>query len=83
MKYDAKRHPDVLKGKNTEDEKVMEFIDCFNLCYNILRMDNKEQNNNEEEEYVDFEIFANFYEYVSFIYPRDKEFQNVITSTWN
>ena len=83
MRYDAKRHPDVLRGKYTEDEKIMEFIDCFNLCYNILRIDNKEQNNNEEEEYVDFEIFANFYEYVSFIYPRDKEFQNVITSTWN
>ena len=83
MKYDAKRHPDVLRGKYTEDEKIMEFIDCFNLCYNILKMDNKEQNNIEEEEYVDFEIFANFYEYVSFIYPRDKEFQNVITSTWN
>ena len=83
MRYDAKRHPDVLRGKYTEDEKIMEFIDCFNLCYNILRMDNKEQNNNEEEDYVDFEIFANFYEYVSFIYPRDKEFQNVVTSTWN
>jgi len=82
MKYDAKRHPDVLKGKYTEDEKIMEFIDCFNLCYNILKMDNREQNN-EEDDYVDFEIFANFYEYVSFIYPRDKEFQNVISSTWN
>ena len=29
MKYSAKRHPDVLNGKYTEDEKIMEFLDCF------------------------------------------------------
>ena len=60
----------------------MEFLDCFNLCYNILKLDNKDQNY-ENEDYVDFEIFGNFYEYVSFIYPRDKEFQKVVSSTWN
>ena len=80
IKYNAKNHPDVLKGKYTEDEKIMEFLDCFSLCYNILKADSKIQ---EEEEYVDFEIFANFYEYVSFIYPKDKDFQDVVTSTWN
>ena len=82
IKYNPKRHPDVLNGKYTEDEKIMEFLDCFNLCYNILKLDNKDQNY-ENEDYVDFEIFANFYEYVSFIYPRDKEFQKVVSSTWN
>jgi hypothetical protein len=41
MKYNAKNHPDVLNGKYTEDEKIMEFLDCFNLCYEILKMDNK------------------------------------------
>ena len=82
MKYNPKKHPDVLNGKFREDEKLMEFLDCFNLCYNILKMDNKE-NNYLDEEYVDFEIFANFYEYVSFIYPRDREFQNIVNATWN
>ena len=82
MKYNAKKHPDVLNGKIKEDEKLMEFLDCFNLCYNILKIDNKE-NNDFDEEYVDFEMFANFYEYVSFIYPRDREFQNVVDATWS
>ena len=80
MKYNAKNHPDVKNGKYTEDEKIMEFLDCFNLCYDILKMDSK---NNENEDYVDFEIFANFYEYVSFFYPKDRDFQYIVSSTWN
>ena len=82
MKYSAKKHPDVLNGKYTEDEKIMEFLDCFQMCYEILKMDNREQRD-ENGEFVDFEIFANFYEYVSFIFPKDKDFQYVISSTWN
>ena len=81
MKYNAKKHPDVLNGKINEEQKLMEFLDCFTLCYDILKVDNKNNDNNED--YVDFEIFANFYEYVSFIYPRDKDFQSVVSSTWN
>ena len=80
MKYNAKNHPDVLNGKFTEDGKILEFLDCFNMCYEILKMDNKK---NDDYYCVDFEIFANFYEYVSFIYPRDRDFQYVVSSTWN
>ena len=84
MKYNAAKHPSVIIGKCTEDEKVMEFLDCFGLCYDILKLDsnfkNDDYNNNE---YVDFEIFANFYEYVSFIYPRDSDFERVVKATWN
>ena len=82
MRYNAKKHPDVLKGIISEEEKLMEFLDTFNLCYNILKIDSKVENT-DNDEYVNFEIFANFYEYVSFIYPRDIEFQNVVNSTWN
>ena len=31
---------------------------------------------------VDFEIFANFYEYVAFIYPNDDVFRKVVESEW-
>ena len=82
MKYDASRHPDVLNGKYSEDEKIMEFLDCFGLCYDILKFDS-EMKNEENKDYVDFEIFANFYEYVSLIYPNDKDFEYVVRSTWN
>ena len=80
MKYNAKNHPDVLNGKYSEDEKIMEFLDCFGLCHNILKLDSEMKNSMD---YVDFEIFANFYEYVSFIYPNDRDFEYVVRSTWN
>ena len=82
MKYNPSKHPDVLNGKYSEDEKVMEFLDCFGLCYEILKLDS-EMKSNDNKDYVDFEIFANFYEYVSFIYPNDRDFEYVVRSTWN
>mgnify|MGYP002624646683 CR=1 FL=1 len=82
MNYNASNHPDVLNGKYSEDEKIMEFLDCFGLCYEILKLDSNIKNGNDEQ-YVDFEIFANFYEYVSFIYPKDRDFECVVKSTWN
>ena len=82
MNYNASKHPDVLNGKYSEDGKIMEFLDCFGLCYEILKLDSNIKNGNDEQ-YVDFEIFANFYEYVSFIYPKDRDFEYVVRSTWN
>ena len=82
MKYNPSKHPDVLNGKYSEDEKIMEFLDCFGLCYEILKLDS-EMKSNDNKDYVDFEIFANFYEYVSFIYPNDRDFEYVVRSTWN
>ena len=81
MKYNGSKHPEVLIGKCSEDEKVMEFLDCFGLCFDILKLDSNFKNE-DNNEFVDFEIFANFYEYVSFIYPRDNDFERVVKSTW-
>jgi len=81
MKYNAKNHPDVLNGKYSEDEKILEFLDCFALCHNILKSDSEMKSSNNMN-YVDFEIFANFYEYVSFIYPNDRDFEYIVKSTW-
>ena len=75
--YDAKNHPDVLSGKKNEEEQLLEFIECFEINFNLL---NEENNNNN---IVDFEIFANFYEYVAFIYNNTKQFGIIIQSTFH
>ena len=75
-KYDAKNHPDVILGKKTEEEKLLEFIDCFEINFDLL---NQDINNN----YIDFETFANFYEYVAFVYDNDRVFANVLKSTFH
>jgi Ca2+-binding EF-hand superfamily protein len=34
--YNAKFHPDVKAGKKTEDDVLMEFLDTFEIHYNML-----------------------------------------------
>jgi Ca2+-binding EF-hand superfamily protein len=33
--YNAKKHPDVIKGKKTEEEVLGEFLDTFELHYSL------------------------------------------------
>ena len=82
-KFKANNHPDVLNGIRKEEDIILEFLDCFNINYEILNLDSKNKNENSEQKYIDFEIFANFYEYVSFIHPDDNEFEKIINSAWN
>ena len=81
--FKADKHPDVLNGLKKEEEIILEFLDCFNINYEILSLDSKINNDINSQRIIDFEIFANFYEYVSFIYPNDKEFENVVNLSWN
>ncbi len=82
-KFKANNHPDVLNGIRKEEDIILEFLDCFNINYEILNLDSKNKNENSEQKYIDFEIFANFYEYVSFIYPDNNEFEKIVNSAWN
>ena len=78
ISYNSDNHPDVLNGKINSEEKMLEFIDCFDLNLNLLNYQFNRDNN-----YINFELFANFYEYVAFIYDNDKQFENILQSTWN
>ena len=78
ISYNSDNHPDVLNGKINSEEKMLEFIDCFDLNLNLLNYHFNRDNN-----YINFELFANFYEYVAFIYDNDKQFENIVQSTWN
>ena len=78
-KYKANNHPEVVSGIKTENEKIKEFRECFDINYDIFNSRKYLANN---EKMVDFDMFANFYEYVSFIYEGDNEFVNLLVSTW-
>ena len=80
QRYNAKRHPEVVSGLIGESEKIKEFNECFDINYEIL---NSKENIGEMDKLIDFDIFANFYEYVSFIYQGDNEFINLLESTWS
>jgi hypothetical protein len=79
LKFNGRNHPEVKLGRKNEDEIITEFLDCFELNYNLLTTaDNPETSN-----VVTFEEFANFYEYVSFLYTNDNEFVSVVSNSWN
>lgn len=82
-KFKSNNHPDVLSGRKNEEEVILEFLDCFNINYEILNLDSKSQTSNNGQNIIDFEIFANFYEYLSFLYPDDKDFDIIVSSSWN
>ena len=78
-KYNAGKHPHVIMGKISEVEKNMEFLESFDINFEIF---NQKYNRIGGKKIVDFEMFANYFEYVSFIYPEDYYFENVVMSTF-
>ena len=81
--FKANKHPDVLNGLKKEEDIILEFLDCFNINYEIMNLDFKIEKGINNNQFINFEIFANFYEYVSYIYPNDNEFENIVYSSWN
>ena len=78
-KYNPKGSPLVKQGIKNEEEVTTEFLDCFELNYNLLTaVDNQNVTN-----VVSFEEFANFYEYVSFLYDNDDEFCKMVEESWD
>ena len=78
-KYNPNGDPLVSKGLKNEEEVSTEFLDCFELNYNLLTaVENQNVSN-----IVSFEEFANFYEYVSFLYEDDDIFVNLVNNSWD
>ena len=78
-KYNPRGNPLVKKGIKNEEEIATEFLDCFELNYNLLTaVDNQNVTN-----VVSFEEFANFYEYVSFLYDDDDAFVQMVNESWD
>eukprot|EP00759_Apiculatamorpha_spiralis_P046144 PhF_6_TR4270/c0_g1_i1/m.5766 len=67
--YSAKGHPDVLKGKKTEEEVLLEFIDTFEV-------------RGEKDGIVTPQEFENYYSNVSSSIDDDKYFVQMMNSAW-
>ena len=74
-KFNAKNHPDVLNGKKTEDEILLEFIETFESTYNYLC-------GTENDGKVTLEEFMEYYENVSLSIDNDDYFEMLINNTW-
>ena len=73
--YNAKKHPDVLSGKKTEDNILQEFLETFETAHNMR--------NNEAPDYVvTKEEFEEYYNMISASIDDDMYFTLMIDNAW-
>ena len=74
--YNAKKHPDVIAGKKTEDEVLIEFLDTFDVHHGIHKDDPKDGNVTPDE-------WIEYYNTVSMSIDDDAYFELMMNNTWN
>jgi len=73
--YNAKKHPDVINGKKTEDDVLLEFLETFETHHNILM-------GKASDHMVSMEEFEEYYKNVSCSIDRDDYFALMMKNTW-
>jgi len=76
--YNASRHPDVLKGKKTEDEVLAEFLETFDIHHANHTGDHK-----LADPVITWDEFLEYYCNVSASIDDDKYFELMMTNAWN
>lgn len=74
--FNAKKHPDVLQGKRTEDSVLCEFLETFEAHHNLKTGDRADGN-------VTMEEFLEYYSNISSSIDNDEYFELVINNAWN
>jgi Ca2+-binding EF-hand superfamily protein len=73
--YNASRHPDVIQGKKTEDDILMEFLETFEAHHNIM-------DSSAPDHIVTQEEFEEYYNNVSASCDNDQYFELMINNAW-
>eukprot|EP01052_Picozoa_sp_SAG31_P037300 SAG31_NODE_4796_length_2952_cov_12.871714_4_plen_170_part_00 len=68
--YNARMHPEVIKGNMTEDEVLMQFLARF------------EQHSEQKDGIVTFKEFLNYYKHVGADIPNDEYFILMVSQAW-
>ncbi len=73
--YTAKTHPDVLAGRKSEEQVLMDFLETFETHHSI-------RNNDAPDHIVTKEEFEEYYNNVSASIDDDKYFEVMINNAW-
>lgn len=76
-RYNAKHHPDVKKGKKTEDEVLAEFLDTFEYHFNLLN------SNKSKDQKISSEEWIEYYNNISMSIEDDAYFELMMKNAWN
>ena len=77
-RYNAKKHPDVMSGKQTEEDILYEFLDTFEAAYAIRHGESKSRDKS-----VNMDEWLEYYNTISSSIPNDDYFELMMTNTWN
>ena len=73
--YSAKTHPDVLNGKKTEEQILLEFLETFETHHSL-------RNNGAPDHVVTKEEFDEYYNNVSASVDNDQYFELMMNNAW-
>jgi Ca2+-binding EF-hand superfamily protein len=73
--YSAKTHPDVLSGKKTEEQILLEFLETFETHHSL-------RNNGAPDHIVTKEEFEEYYNNISASVDNDQYFELMMNNAW-
>lgn len=73
--YNAAKHPDVLNGKKTEEQILLEFLETFETHHNL-------RNNDAPDHVVTKEEFEEYYNNISASIDNDQYFEVMMNNAW-
>lgn len=73
--YNALKHPDVLSGKKTEEQILLEFLETFETHHSL-------RNNNAPDHVVTKEEFEEYYNNISASIDNDQYFELMMNNAW-
>ena len=73
--YNAKKHPDVLSGKKTEEQVLLEFIETFETAHNL-------REKTAADHIVTKDEFDEYYNMISVSIDDDNYFQLMMENAW-
>lgn len=76
--YNAKKHPDVMSGKRSEDEVLHEFLETFEQSYC-----NQKGHNDARDGVIQVEEWLEYYNSVSMSIDDDEYFALMMNNAWN
>ena len=79
QKYNAKKHPDVLMGRKTEDEVLYEFLDTFEAHYHARHPESRASHLRQ----IDMAEWLEYYNQVSMSIDNDEYFELMLTNAYN
>jgi len=74
--YNASKHPDVVQGKRTEEQVLIEFLETFEAHHNL-------REGTETDGRVDETEFVEYYKNISVSIDNDDYFSLMMNNSWN